>query len=91
MLHHRDVLREAQREIDSVIGHERLPDFSDEPQLHYVKAVLAEVIRWRPVVPLGAFAGLVSCSHQVHSPTTSGGDRVELRGPAHSERRTSVG
>ncbi|KAI0264161.1 CyP450 monooxygenase [Gloeopeniophorella convolvens] len=44
--------RKAQAEIDAVVGSTRLPDFSDEPALPYVGAVLKEVLRWHPVVPL---------------------------------------
>ena len=45
--------RTAHAEIDAVLGDSRLPDFSDEEKLPYVGAVLKEVLRWHPVVPLG--------------------------------------
>ncbi|KXN83056.1 O-methylsterigmatocystin oxidoreductase [Leucoagaricus sp. SymC.cos] len=41
----------GQAELDSVVGHGRLPDFEDKPHLPYVTAVLKELLRWRPVVP----------------------------------------
>ncbi|KAI6042050.1 cytochrome P450 [Pisolithus marmoratus] len=44
--------RKAQEEIDRVVGTDRLPDFSDRPNLPYVEAVLLETIRWVPVFPL---------------------------------------
>ncbi|KAH9066193.1 cytochrome P450 [Lactarius vividus] len=47
-----EVQRKAQAEIDQVVGNSRLPDFSDQDALPYVQAVLKEVLRWHPVVPL---------------------------------------
>ena len=43
----------AQKEIDRVIGNERLPTLSDIDDLPYVRALTWEVLRWRPVTPLG--------------------------------------
>ncbi|KAL7278452.1 LOW QUALITY PROTEIN: hypothetical protein ACG7TL_007450 [Trametes sanguinea] len=40
-----DVLRKAQEEIDSVVGHDRLPDFSDRGSLPYLDAMLEELYR----------------------------------------------
>ena len=48
-----EVQWKAQTEIDEVVGNSRLPDFSDQDALPYVQAVLKEVLRWHPVVPLG--------------------------------------
>ncbi|KAL1948477.1 hypothetical protein VTO73DRAFT_12552 [Trametes versicolor] len=47
-----DVQRKAQWEIDAVVGGDRLPRIEDRDQLPYVGAVLKEVLRWRPVVPM---------------------------------------
>lgn len=47
-----DIQRQAQEEIDSVIGH-RLPDFSDEVLLPYCTALMKEVLRWHQVAPFG--------------------------------------
>ncbi|KAJ7483475.1 cytochrome P450 [Mycena latifolia] len=43
----------AQAEIDSVVQKGHLPDFGDEASLPYVSAVVKEVLRWRPVTPIG--------------------------------------
>jgi cytochrome P450 len=43
----------AQAELDAVVGRERLPTFTDAPRLPYVRAVIKEVLRWRPALPLG--------------------------------------
>lgn len=48
-----DVQSKARREIDTVTGPGRLPDFSDRGSLPYVDAVVREVLRWNPVAPLG--------------------------------------
>jgi len=42
----------AQEELDTVIGTDRLSDFSDRDSLPYVEAVFRETRRWYPVVPL---------------------------------------
>jgi cytochrome P450 len=55
VLLHPDIQTKAQEELDAVTGKERLPTFEDRPQLPFVDAVLKEVQRWRPSVPLGEF------------------------------------
>ena len=47
------VQRRAQAEIDSVVGRDRLPTFADATRLPYVCAIIKEVLRWRPTIPLG--------------------------------------
>lgn len=39
----------AQKELDEVIGRERVPTFDDQADLPYVQAFIKEVHRWRPV------------------------------------------
>lgn len=48
-----EVLQKAQKEIDSVVGTNRLPNFDDRENLPYVEALIKEVLRWHPVVPMG--------------------------------------
>ena len=43
----------AQAEIDEVVGHGRLPNFSDRARLPYISAVLKEVFRCGLVLPIG--------------------------------------
>ncbi|KAH7930182.1 cytochrome P450 [Leucogyrophana mollusca] len=52
MLLHPKVQERAQAEIDAVVGTDKLPDFEDRQSLPYVEAVLREVLRWHPAVPL---------------------------------------
>jgi cytochrome P450 len=47
-----EVQHRAQAELDAVIGRDRLPTFSDAPRLPYLGAVIKEVLRWRPSLPL---------------------------------------
>ncbi|KAF7374563.1 O-methylsterigmatocystin oxidoreductase [Mycena sanguinolenta] len=48
-----DIQNKAQTEIDTVIGTDRLPEFEDRPSLPFVEALYREVMRWKPVAPLG--------------------------------------
>ncbi|OCB90783.1 cytochrome P450 [Sanghuangporus baumii] len=48
-----EVQRTAQKEIDIVVGNDRLPNFGDRQDLPYIDAIVKEVLRWHPVVPLG--------------------------------------
>jgi len=48
-----EMVRLAQKELDQVTGGDRLPDFSDKPQLPYISAIVKEILRWRPPTPLG--------------------------------------
>ncbi|CAJ2501539.1 Uu.00g043920.m01.CDS01 [Anthostomella pinea] len=50
---HPEALRAAQAEVDAVIGSTRSPTFADEPNLPYIRALVKEVLRWRPVAVLG--------------------------------------
>ncbi|KAI8998876.1 cytochrome P450 [Trametes punicea] len=47
-----DVQRNAQKQLDQVVGTHRLPDFRDQASLPYIDAIVKETLRWRPVVPL---------------------------------------
>ncbi|KAI1871228.1 uncharacterized protein JN550_004673 [Neoarthrinium moseri] len=50
-----DVMRKAQEELDRVIGPGRMPDFQDEADLPYVRALIKETLRWRPVNKYGMY------------------------------------
>ncbi|KAF9227082.1 cytochrome P450 [Gyrodon lividus] len=49
---HPDVFKKAQREVDAVVGSERLPTFEDRDSLPYINAICKEVLRWNVVAPL---------------------------------------
>ncbi|KAF8874362.1 cytochrome P450 [Infundibulicybe gibba] len=50
---HPDVQKEAQAELDRVVGSDRLPTFEDRELLPHVSAIIKEILRWAPVAPLG--------------------------------------
>ncbi|KAF8555769.1 cytochrome P450 [Imleria badia] len=53
MVENPHVWKRAQAEIDVIVGPDRLPEFDDRPSLPYVDAIIREVLRWRPVLPIG--------------------------------------
>ncbi|KAF9523935.1 putative monooxygenase [Crepidotus variabilis] len=52
MILHPEVQQKAQMELDTIIGFDRLPDINDQSRLPYVRAVLAETLRFMPPIPL---------------------------------------
>ena len=48
-----EVQRKAQALLDAVLGNDRLPNFSDRPNLPYIDAIVYELLRWRPPAPMG--------------------------------------
>jgi cytochrome P450 len=45
-------MRKAQEELDRVVGKGELPDFSHKDDLPYIDALIKEVLRWSPPLPL---------------------------------------
>ena len=52
MIHYPEVQERAQAEIDSVIGPDQSPQWSDFPNLPYINMIVKEGHRWRPILPL---------------------------------------
>ena len=75
MCHYPEWQTELHKELDRVVGPDRIPTFADEPELHLVRAVIKEVLRWRPVVP-------GSESSPFHSPPP----QYFPRAPGHIQR-----
>jgi hypothetical protein len=48
-----EVQKKAQKEVDRVIGAERLPVLRDRADLPYIDAVVKELLRWNSVLPAG--------------------------------------
>ncbi|EXJ71826.1 uncharacterized protein A1O5_04327 [Cladophialophora psammophila CBS 110553] len=48
------VVKAAQEELDRVIGSDRVPTFEDEANLPYIRAMVKETLRWRPITKVGA-------------------------------------
>jgi len=47
-----DVVKKAQEELDRVVGKEHLPDCSDKENLPYIDALVKELLRWSPPLPV---------------------------------------
>lgn len=73
-----DVMKRAQIEIDSIVGRDRMPNFSDIECLPYIRAMLKEVLRWRPItpigmrsptsiIPMGNISSLSRCAKEMHA------------------------
>ncbi|KIY67969.1 cytochrome P450 [Cylindrobasidium torrendii FP15055 ss-10] len=52
MAMHPEIHERVQAEVDSVCGRDRLPNFTDKAHLPYLQAVIKEVVRTHPAVPL---------------------------------------
>ena len=55
-----NVFKKAQKEIDDVVGNERLPDFDDRKSLPYLECVIKELYRW---VHLNCTSFHSNCKH----------------------------
>ena len=53
MLAYPETQARALAELDAVVGRSRLPSFADLPQLPYIRAMVKEALRWRPIAPSG--------------------------------------
>ena len=62
-----EVQRRAQEEIDSVVGRDRLPEFSDVERLPYLCAVMKEALRWVGKDKFGQSVMYVSYDHNLIS------------------------
>ena len=46
MVCNQDAFKRAQKEMDEVVGHERLPEFDDRKSLPYLECLIKEVYRY---------------------------------------------
>ncbi|KAG2151675.1 cytochrome P450, partial [Suillus bovinus] len=53
MVFYPDVQTWARAEIDQVVRHDKMPCLDDRALLPYLDAILREVLRWYPILPLG--------------------------------------
>lgn len=85
---HPDVCSKAQAEIDAVVGSDRLPKVTDRAALPYVDALVKEVMRWYPMLPLST--STTSVGHIGYSDwsrcRSSDGEGRCLRGVLHPQR-----
>jgi cytochrome P450 len=52
MLAYPETQARAHAELDAVIGRTRLPTFADYQHLPYIRAMVKELLRWRPITPI---------------------------------------
>ncbi|KAH7118607.1 cytochrome P450 [Dactylonectria estremocensis] len=50
-----EVMKKGQEELDRVVGRGRLPQWDDEDNLPYIRAMIKETLRWRPVNKFGMY------------------------------------
>lgn len=53
MLSSTDIVRRAHGELDRVVGPDRTPEFEDEPNLPYIRGIIKETLRMRPINKFG--------------------------------------
>jgi cytochrome P450 len=49
---HPEIQKKAQREIDQLLGRERLPTLADQDHLPYISALIKEIYRWHTPLPI---------------------------------------
>lgn len=54
-----EIQRKAQKQLDDVIGQDRLPNFDDEPNLPFITAIVKEVIRYGVLTSLSRILILI--------------------------------
>ncbi len=52
MLAYPETQARAHAELDAVVGRTRMPTFADYPHLPYIRAMVKELLRWRPLSPV---------------------------------------
>ena len=53
MILYPDVQSRARAEINQVVKHDKVLSINDRASLPYLDAILREVLRWYPTIPLG--------------------------------------
>ncbi|OMO95638.1 Cytochrome P450 [Corchorus olitorius] len=61
LMNHTEVLRKAQKEIDQVVGKERLVEESDGARLPYLQAIIKETFRLHPPIPMISRKSIQDC------------------------------
>ena len=53
MVAYPETQKRAQAELDSIVGRDRVPTFSDFEHLPYIRGMVKEALRWHPIDPVG--------------------------------------
>jgi len=54
LLSNPEVIRRCQEELDRIVGSDRPPTMEDMDDLNYVRSLVKETLRWRPINKLGS-------------------------------------
>lgn len=76
MLHFPEVMRKAQIELDSIVPSDRMPEYDDYESLQYVRAIVNETLRWRPVAVLGGTPHAVTANDEYNGMFIPGGSTI---------------
>lgn len=71
MMQYPEAQERARQELNTVVGYDRLPNFNDRADLPYVSAMIKEVLRWKPVAPLGTSLSFFPHKHSADSKVTA--------------------
>lgn len=58
-----DIQKQAQKELDDVVGFGQLPTFADRENLPYINAIVKELLRHTPAAPTGTFRLWIKVLH----------------------------
>ena len=64
LVNHPDIQSRLQREVDTVVGNDRLPSLADEINMPFTQAFILETMRRHTLAPLAVFHSTV-CDTQV--------------------------
>ena len=64
MARHPEIADQAYEELRSVVGLDRLPCISDQTSLPFVEAVIQELHRYHPVIPLATHSNFVEDTYE---------------------------
>lgn len=66
LIMHPEVLKNAIKELDAVIGNERRQSWNDRIHLPYIDAILHEVQRYADIIPIGIAHGSKGNNSIIH-------------------------
>jgi cytochrome P450 len=78
MCHYPEWQNRLQEEIDQVVGNEQIPRFDHMPHLPTVRAVLKEILRWRPVVTGGPSTSTQPFIMSINADKTQQASHIDL-------------
>ncbi|PIL24606.1 cytochrome P450 [Ganoderma sinense ZZ0214-1] len=67
-----EVQQRGQKELDEVVGRDRLPTFEDRDRLPYISNIVKETLRWKAASPLALPPPTVSPTHPLRMIRTEG-------------------